>query len=66
MKLTVNGEQREVPDGLDARGLLNELGLKEKLVVVELNREIIKREAIDGTPLNDGDVVEIMRYIGGG
>ena len=66
MKLTVNGDEREVTDGLNVRALLDELGLKEKLVVVELNREIVKRDDFENTSLKDGDIVEIMRYIGGG
>ena len=35
-------------------------------VVVELNEEIIKRETYDTTVLKDGDVVEILQFMGGG
>ena len=35
-------------------------------VVVELNEEIIKRENYDTTVLKDGDVVEILHFMGGG
>ena len=35
-------------------------------VVVELNEEIIKRDTYDTTVLKDGDVVEILQFMGGG
>jgi thiamine biosynthesis protein ThiS len=34
--------------------------------VVELNREIVRRPAIAATPVREGDVVEIVHFVGGG
>jgi sulfur carrier protein len=66
MDLTVNGETKNVPDGLTVRGLIEHLGLVQGPVAVEKNREIVPRAAHATTPLASGDVVEIVHFVGGG
>jgi thiamine biosynthesis protein ThiS len=65
-KVTVNGAAREVPAGLSVAGLLRELGLQPGLVVVEHNREILERGRVADIPVRDGDVFEIVHFVGGG
>lgn len=65
MKLTVNGEHRQVA-ATTVWGLLEELGLHPQGTVVERNREIVDREAFRDTRLADGDVLELVRLVGGG
>jgi sulfur carrier protein len=66
MKLQINGEERELPDGLTLAELLHQLGMKADRVAVELNREIVRREAWPQTPLKTGDRLEIVQFVGGG
>jgi sulfur carrier protein len=66
MQLTVNGERREVPDGLTVRGLIEHLGLTEGPVAVERNREVVPRADHEKALLSPGDVVEIVHFVGGG
>ncbi|HVW26578.1 MAG TPA: sulfur carrier protein ThiS [Polyangiaceae bacterium] len=66
MDLTVNGEQKSVPDGLTVRGLIEHLGLTDGPVAVERNREVVPRAAHAETPLAAGDVIEIVHFVGGG
>ena len=65
MKLTINGQDREVA-AATVLGLLEELGLHPQGTVVERNREIVDREAFRDTPLAEGDVLELVRLVGGG
>ncbi|MCX5890368.1 MAG: sulfur carrier protein ThiS [Deltaproteobacteria bacterium] len=65
MKLKVNGQDREV-SATTVWGLLEELGLHPQGTVVERNREIVDREAFRDTPLSEGDVLELVRLVGGG
>ncbi len=65
MKLTINGQDREV-SATTVWGLLEELGLHPQGTVVERNREIVDREAFRDTPLSEGDVLELVRLVGGG
>ncbi len=64
--ITLNGEDREVPAGLTIRDLLAHLGLNERLVVVELNREIVRRGQYGEMPVGAGDEVELVHFVGGG
>lgn len=65
MKLTINGEPREVA-GDTIWTLLEELGLHPQGTIVERNREIVDREAYRETHLSEGDVLELVRLVGGG
>ena len=66
MQLQVNGELHDVPDGLTVRGLIEHLGLTEGPVAVEKNREVVPRADHVATPLANGDIVEIVHFVGGG
>jgi thiamine biosynthesis protein ThiS len=66
LRVEVNGKDREVPDGRTVGGLLKDLDLDGRLVVVELNRQIIRRTEIEEVSLQDGDRVEIVHFVGGG
>jgi sulfur carrier protein len=65
VKLTINGQSRQVA-AATVLGLLEELGLHPKGTVVEHNREIVDREAYRDTHLSEGDVLELVRLVGGG
>ncbi|HXX93050.1 MAG TPA: sulfur carrier protein ThiS [Planctomycetota bacterium] len=66
MKVTVNGEAREVPDGTTLDGLLRELGLENRPIAVELNLQVVPRQRHAGTSLSGGDRLEIVTLVGGG
>ncbi|MHC4411024.1 MAG: sulfur carrier protein ThiS [Planctomycetota bacterium] len=66
LRVEVNGKDREVPAGHTVADLLDDLGLDGRLVVVELNRQIIRRTEIEDVALRDEDRVEIVHFVGGG
>lgn len=66
LQLVVNGEPRSVPGPAMLSDLLSHLGLDPRLVVVELNREIIRRPRLGELSLKDGDQIELVHFVGGG
>ncbi len=67
LALVVNGEQRLIAPGSSLGDLLRSLELDPRLVVVEHNRVILRdRDAYDSMPLQDGDALEIVHFVGGG
>jgi sulfur carrier protein len=66
VKIHINGEQREITDGLSIARLLEELQIRPGRVVVELNRDIVSRETHGSTTLKEGDALEIVHFVGGG
>ncbi|SDE39746.1 sulfur carrier protein [Paenibacillus sp. UNCCL117] len=66
MELIVNGEAREVSGVTTVAELLAFYKLEQKILVVELNRSIVDRQAYESTQLNTGDQLEIVHFVGGG
>ncbi|MCL6565737.1 MAG: sulfur carrier protein ThiS [Acidobacteriia bacterium] len=66
MKVTINGENRELPEGLTVAALLEHLGLQPERVAIERNREILPRSRWAETRVADGDRYEIVHFVGGG
>lgn len=67
ISLMVNGAPRDLAPDSTIAGLLGSLGLDPRLVVVEHNREILRdRNAYPTLNLREGDVVEIVHFVGGG
>ena len=66
MNIRINGEEKEIKEGLSVAALLEELQIRPARVVVELNRSIISREAHGSTALKAGDTLEIVHFVGGG
>jgi sulfur carrier protein len=65
MKIIVNGEPKDLPPGTTLRQLVEQFNLKPEKVAIELNRRLARAEKYDQA-LNDGDVVEIVTFVGGG
>ncbi|MGD9582368.1 MAG: sulfur carrier protein ThiS [Lysobacterales bacterium] len=66
MQITVNGEIKQFPEGSSVADLLQALGMTERRVAVEVNREIIPRSLHRHHPLQAGDRIELVQAIGGG
>ena len=67
MRLTVNGEPREIAGAAPALAdLVRAMGLEGKRIAVERNGEIVPRSRYEDTPLAEGDRLEIVGAVGGG
>jgi len=66
MKIQLNGEPRELPEGCTAQQLVDDMGLSGRRLAMEVNREIVPRSEYAEHVLHDGDQVEIVHAIGGG
>ena len=67
MHLLINGEHHDdLPDGLTLAALVARLGLPERKIAVERNREVVPKSLFGETTLRDHDQLEIIHFIGGG
>ncbi len=66
MTITINGERREIPDGLNVTALLEYLGMAENRVAIERNRDILPRALWQETQVSANDTFEIVQFVGGG
>jgi sulfur carrier protein len=62
----VNGELRSVAVGHTVADLLRDLDIRSVAVAVERNREVVRRAQHAETRLADGDVIEVVQFVGGG
>ena len=66
MQLKLNGEPREIPDGMSVASLLAHLGVKAPRVAVEVNEVVVTKDRYETHQLAAGDAVEIVAFVGGG
>jgi thiamine biosynthesis protein ThiS len=66
VQVIINGEAHTLTAGVTIADLVSQLGLNQRRIAVELNREIIAREEYGSLVLADGDQVEIVHFVGGG
>jgi len=66
MQVTINGENRDVKEGLTVLALLEDLELQPEAMVVQRNENVIERSDFATIQLEEGDVIELVRFVGGG
>jgi thiamine biosynthesis protein ThiS len=66
MQLTVNGKPRRVDGAPTLLELLESIPINPRLVAVEHNGEIVRRERFELIRLGEGDTLEIIHMVGGG
>jgi thiazole synthase len=64
--ISVNGEHKRVAAGMTLADLAAELGLVPEKVAVERNLEVVPRSTLAQVPVEDGDDIEIVHFVGGG
>jgi thiamine biosynthesis protein ThiS len=66
ISVTINGEKREVPEGVHLDHLLELFSLPRQRVAVELNHNVVRRVDWPATLIGDGDRIEVVHFVGGG
>lgn len=66
IEIVVNGAAKKIARGTTVAGLIQELGLGERRVAVERNREVVPRERHSSCELQAGDRLELVTFVGGG
>lgn len=66
MVVTINGEKREVPERTTALALIQALQLNAQATIVQRNGDVLERSQYADTMIEEGDVLELVRFVGGG
>ena len=66
MQIVLNGDRRELSGPQTVQSLLEHLGIDARMVAVELNRVVVRRDRHPHTVVTDGAEVEIVAFVGGG
>jgi len=66
IEITVNGEPRQIPDGLSVAEFLAHIGIVADRVAVELNRAIVRKPEWSSTMVPPDAHIEVVQFVGGG
>ncbi|MEO8043045.1 MAG: sulfur carrier protein ThiS [Acidobacteriota bacterium] len=66
MKITINGEIKELESQVNLTRLLELYSLPSKRIAVELNREVVRKKDWENIVVKDADRIEIVHFVGGG
>jgi sulfur carrier protein len=66
MRVTVNGKEMQLDGRMSVSGLLESLGVNPGVVAVERNFTIVDRNRYAAEAIQEGDSIEIIRFVGGG
>ena len=64
--IKVNGEDKSVPQNISILKLIESFKINKDRVVIELNKNILKKDLFDFTLLSENDELEIVTFVGGG
>jgi sulfur carrier protein len=66
VRASINGEERELPDGTTVAELLEQLGVMRNGVAVAKNDRVVRRAEYASSTIADGDAIEIIKAVAGG
>jgi len=66
VNVTVNGEVRECSDGTTLASLINDLGIKVKVMAAAVNMNVVKKADWEDYLIREDDKIELLHFVGGG
>jgi sulfur carrier protein len=66
MKLIINGEERDFNEEIKIIEILEQLKIKDKVMAVAVNMEVVKKENWDKFQPSENDKIELLQFVGGG
>ena len=66
MNITVNGDVRECAEGTTLASLINDLGIKVKVMAAAVNMEVVKKDDWKNYTIKENDKIELLHFVGGG
>lgn len=66
MKVSINGETREIPNEVNLFELLRHFSLPQERIAVELNEEVVRKKDWENIKISDSDKIEVIHFVGGG
>ncbi len=66
MIVTINGEKKDIKDGITVSKLLDEFKIRDKTMAVAVDMQVVKKEDWDKKVLQNGQKIEFLQFVGGG
>ena len=66
IQIYINGKKKNINSNCNLINILEKYSLKNELVAVEINQEVIPKSSYKTITINKNDKIEILELIGGG
>lgn len=66
MNVKINGENHTFNDDITLENIINELNITINSIVAEVNGQVITKEKFSNTVIKDNDIIELIKFVGGG
>jgi sulfur carrier protein len=66
LTIFLNGEERTIDRPVNIDRLLEMFSLPSKRIAIEINTSVVRRKDWENTPVNEGDRIEVVHFVGGG
>lgn len=66
MLIVVNGENKNVTKNIKLEEIIINLDLKDKVMAIAINMEIVKKENWSNFQIQEDDKIELLQFVGGG
>ena len=66
VNISLNGEEREVPDKISLDQLLDLFSMPKQRVAIEVNGKVVRRVDWLETSIGERDRIEVVHFVGGG
>lgn len=66
MNVFLNGEVREIPEGMNLEELLDHFSLPSQRIAIELNKGVVRRKDWAEIKVSESDKIEVIHFVGGG
>lgn len=66
MKITINGTEEHLENASDLKALIQHFCQEHNHIIAEVNGHIVKTANWQETPIQDGDKIELVSFVGGG
>lgn len=66
MNVKINGENHTFNDDITLENIIKELNITINSIVAEVNGQVITKEKFSNTVIKDNDIIELIKFVGGG
>lgn len=66
MNITLNGQKYNIESNITLKEMLINLNIEQKNIIAEVNGEVVTKDDFSNKIINENDIIELVRFVGGG
>ena len=66
MNIILNGQKYNIENNITLKQMLINLNIEQKNIIAEVNGEVVTKDDFSNKIINENDIIELIRFVGGG